>query len=350
MLAAAGLAGCHGAGSRPAAPSQRLDIPVRPKASAAPPTASDAPSSTPADAAPPEGAPQLPTTLPERAAREPSCNAELCVLDHWLPEPGYAFTPREKLPSPLALWVHRLRQQGVLELPPHAELELVVVELSGTVDYQGMAPDERAKPETHELAPWFALRAPGAGLRVRCKSETCRTLLVVLAPGTTLDSALGGDTQTSRGEQRPGPIEVRAFADAPVYSWNQGKNQARIAFGGTPSAASGKRDEPAPFSLALLEATAQVSIPSHTHERAWETLLVLEGDGYLELRGRSYPLKGGEVIQIPPGTRHGYSASGKRPLRALQLYTPSGPERRFIDAAGQNPTPDSGQAPPSEAR
>jgi hypothetical protein len=50
----------------------------------------------------------------------------------------------------------------------------------------------------------------------------------------------------------------------------------------------------------------------------------------LLLRGRPYELKGGEALHIPPQVRHGFTAGGQQRLTAVQIYTPAGPERRFM--------------------
>jgi quercetin dioxygenase-like cupin family protein len=80
----------------------------------------------------------------------------------------------------------------------------------------------------------------------------------------------------------------------------------------------------------LLQTNAPAQIASHAHDTSWENLLVLEAQGDLELRGRSYSITGGESLHIAPGVRHGYVSRGPTRFVALQLYTPAGPEQRFL--------------------
>jgi quercetin dioxygenase-like cupin family protein len=199
----------------------------------------------------------------------------------------------------------------------------------------------------------------------------------LIASDSTLSEALLEQSRSrshAGGPQREGELLVREFSQGTLYSWNANRNHARIVFGGTqtPStastastastkgsdgsttadSASDEAAKPAPFSfsLTLLQGAAAVSIPAHTHASAWETLLVIQSKGALELRGRSYAIDGGEVIHIAPEVRHGYQSAGTQPLSAVQLYTPAGPERRFIEAARASNTPVSGAKHADEAK
>ena len=280
-------------------------------------------------------APELPSDLPVSFSRQQHCAQLNCVLDQWLPDPAYALSTYEQLPARAALWIHELDQGANLSLPPHPTLELLAVPLKGALRFRGAGHTEHV--EQKELGEWVALRAPGAGVALSCKTRRCRVLLALIATQGALDAALVAPARwLGAGGKRPGSLETRAFESAPTYTWNAGKNHARIVFGGT-----------LPFSLTLLSADPDVSIPPHSHEPEWENLLVLRGRGEFEMRGRPYPLAGGEVVHIAAGVRHGYRASGTEPLAALQIYTPAGPEQRFIEATGRRAAPLSGppQAP-----
>ena len=58
-------------------------------------------------------------------------------------------------------------------------------------------------------------------------------------------------------------------------------------------------------------------------------VLVLEGQGTMTIAGESYPIAPMTAVQIPPGVEHAVVFEGDAPVRALQVYTPSGPEQRF---------------------
>lgn len=82
-------------------------------------------------------------------------------------------------------------------------------------------------------------------------------------------------------------------------------------------------------SLALITARPGMRIPAHVHERETEMVLVLEGQGTMTIAGESYPIAPMTAVQIPPGVEHAVVFEGDAPVRALQVYTPSGPEQRF---------------------
>jgi len=56
-------------------------------------------------------------------------------------------------------------------------------------------------------------------------------------------------------------------------------------------------------------------------------LYVLAGSGTLTIAGNELPVTATSVIQIPPNTKHAFVAA--EAVRALQIYTPAGPEQRF---------------------
>jgi quercetin dioxygenase-like cupin family protein len=86
-------------------------------------------------------------------------------------------------------------------------------------------------------------------------------------------------------------------------------------------------------SLAMITApgTARpgMRIPAHVHERETEMVLVLEGRGTMTIAGETHPIAPMTAIQIPPGVEHAVVFDEGAPVRALQVYTPSGPEQRF---------------------
>lgn len=296
----------------------------------------------------------MPNSTKVEFARQQRCQSPACTLDHWLPEPSYAFNPYEGVPAQAAVWAHALTRGSKLIVPWHADLELVVVSLDGSLQAVDSYAATRTAP-TVRVPAWHALRASGAGVELQCTSDGCQTALALIAPGSTLSAALQnrGATQTVKGP-RTRPLETRAFTDAKQYSWNGGASHARILFGGdeaieTAPDNAGRPPLPLPFSLSLLEADPEVSIVEHIHEQSWEHLLVLQGSGELLMRGRPYPIAGGEVIHIDRSIRHGFAAMGETPLVALQLYTPAGPEQRFIRAAEPS-KPDSGPKPAVSAK
>ena len=58
---------------------------------------------------------------------------------------------------------------------------------------------------------------------------------------------------------------------------------------------------------------------AHFHKATWEVYHIFEGEGTLELNGRSVPVKPGTAVYLPPGVVH--RALGK--MRAVVVTTPA---------------------------
>lgn len=83
----------------------------------------------------------------------------------------------------------------------------------------------------------------------------------------------------------------------------------------------------APLSASVLSLAAGATVPEHVHANETELLYVLEGSGTMTIAGQPVAVTPTSVIQIPPNTKHAFTAAAN--VRALQLYTPAGPEQRF---------------------
>jgi quercetin dioxygenase-like cupin family protein len=88
-------------------------------------------------------------------------------------------------------------------------------------------------------------------------------------------------------------------------------------------------------SLGVITAKPGMRIPAHVHEHETEMVLILEGAGTMTVGGETHRIAPMTAIQIPPGVEHSVVFDSDGPVRALQVYTPSGPEQRFK----QPPTP-----------
>ncbi len=89
--------------------------------------------------------------------------------------------------------------------------------------------------------------------------------------------------------------------------------------------------------LSLLEMAPGMTVPRHRHASA-ELLLIVSGAG--KMKGRK--IRAGDGIYIAAGTPHQLINDGNKPLVAVQLYAPAGPERRFLGGTdpGTQPVPD----------
>jgi putative monooxygenase len=83
----------------------------------------------------------------------------------------------------------------------------------------------------------------------------------------------------------------------------------------------------APFAASILSMPAGAKVPEHVHEKETEMLYILEGSGTMTIAGQQLAVTPTSVIQIPPNTKHAFEASAA--VRAVQFYTPGGPEQRF---------------------
>ena len=83
----------------------------------------------------------------------------------------------------------------------------------------------------------------------------------------------------------------------------------------------------APLAASVLSLPAGANVPEHVHAHETELLYVLEGSGTMTIAGQAVAVTPTSVIQIPPNTKHAFAATAA--VRALQVYTPAGPEQRF---------------------
>ena len=84
-------------------------------------------------------------------------------------------------------------------------------------------------------------------------------------------------------------------------------------------------DVPLSASIATIPAGAKIAEHVHAHET--ELLYILEGSGTLTVAGTDIAITPTSVVQIPPNTPHAFVATTT--VKALQVYTPPGPEQRF---------------------
>jgi len=61
--------------------------------------------------------------------------------------------------------------------------------------------------------------------------------------------------------------------------------------------------------------------PLHRHDDTEQVFYVLEGRGRLRMgaAGRTYPVRPGDVVRIPPKALHSIQCTGSRPLRYLAI-------------------------------
>lgn len=83
--------------------------------------------------------------------------------------------------------------------------------------------------------------------------------------------------------------------------------------------------------MGILVGKPGLKVPVHTHAVSTEMLYILSGGGTMIIDGKRHAVTAGMVIRIPPGTPHGFEIAphAKTEFRAVQVYSPAGPEQRF---------------------
>lgn len=144
---------------------------------------------------------------------------------------------------------------------------------------------------------------------------------VVVVPGGREGSARAGALPTREvgavERSLPGPLVVES-ATAKTYPRGTGK----VAIVVEPSTIKAST-----VAASHLDMPAGMTIPEHVHDKESELLYVTSGQGTLTVNGVALAVSENSVIQIPPNTKHAFTA--KTAVVARQYYTPAGPEQRF---------------------
>ncbi|MFO0587790.1 MAG: hypothetical protein U0441_09635 [Polyangiaceae bacterium] len=230
--------------------------------------------------------------------------------------------------APAAIWSHDLPDKASsLTFPRHRGVDLYGVVLSGKVK---LVPLEMAS-KAGDLATFQAFRAEGAGVKIAADGGPVRLLLAVASDGEPIaqTAALLKDRKTLKKvawTSRPSAIEVVDFNAAADLAWGGGAMHARLGF--TKGRAA----------FGLLLASKDAPVARHLHDASWEILAPLTADGTFKRAGTTgpdaadltdVPMADGEVAAMPKNTLHQWIPAGKKPLFAVQMYVPPGPEQRF---------------------
>jgi quercetin dioxygenase-like cupin family protein len=89
--------------------------------------------------------------------------------------------------------------------------------------------------------------------------------------------------------------------------------------------------------LGLLEADPGAEVPRHLHPTSAEILYVVSGGGTLTVGAEQLPFGPDTAIHIPENQPHAAAFTGPDKTIMIQLYTPAGPEQRFVGAPGPSP-------------
>jgi quercetin dioxygenase-like cupin family protein len=335
LLGALGVLACSRPSAPPASPSPASESAARPEGAESAGAESDAPkgcacrlklrTSTAAPVAEKVPVSEALPSAPFDFERRSACVAPVCRLDAWLPDRSFAVTTREGTPSQGAIWLETLADQSTLVLPPSAELEALALVLEGRVSY-GEGEASKA-PGAPVLAPWNALRAPNAGFSLGARGGKASVLIAVLSRDGTLTEAIERGLRKDAAKPEKAPLEVADLSAAPKLSWGGGTHLARVAFGA-------RDGQPEGASLSLLSVSARAGLQETVYPGEWEHLAVIRGSGDLALGNANYPARAGALFHVPPGTWHGFRGGGED-LVAISIFSPGGPERRYVEAAAK---------------
>lgn len=232
-------------------------------------------------------------TMPEPApASDATCSRNDCVVAPKIIEPD----------SPVSLWSVRL-EGGTLKLPSSEMADWYGLVLSGDLVVPGCG----------RLSQYQAFRASGSQLNL-----TGDARLVV---GVAANGPLPNHPFMPPSHEGVSRCEKVDLASLPDIRWADDAMHARMAF----------RDGRAYFGL--LYADADVGAPMHVHASEWEVVYVLDGSGEVTAGDSIGPLMKGATFAFAPGERHGFESDGRAPTIAVQMYSPPGPERRFLDVS-----------------
>jgi mannose-6-phosphate isomerase-like protein (cupin superfamily) len=244
-----------------------------------------------------------------------------CALAGLYPE-----SVREVGQAPAAVWTHDLEGKGAtLTYARHDAVDLYGVVIAGA----GEVKDSEGAGPPIALRPWMAFRAAGGGVSLSASEPATRVVVAAVTSGEPIAQAAAEASSkkaaSGAGSVRP-PIGVVDLHGQPDLSWGGGAMHARIGFEG----------EKVRASFGVLMASKDAAVAQHDHPASWEILVMLRGQGTLKIATapasselRPVALADGTVTAVPKATQHAWLPGDTRPLVALQLYVPAGPEQRF---------------------
>lgn len=129
---------------------------------------------------------------------------------------------------------------------------------------------------------------------------------------------------STNAEEGKKKAKVLKFHESTVYEIANGKAKVRMIV--TPE----KTHENSIYG-GIFVGTGGLNVPLHKHDDAIEVLFIILGKAFFFSDGERFELKKGDTVYIPKGVEHSLQIpKNAPPLRAIQLYLPPGPEKRFL--------------------
>ena len=160
-------------------------------------------------------------------------------------------------------------------------------------------------------------------------------MLFVKAGGVRTIGAKGGELHAvlvvvpggREGTARAGALPTQAMTDKQQTVVRPLLAKDAKTFGPATIFLDDSIEKGTPLAASILQMPAGIKVPEHVHSSETEMLYILEGSGTMTIAGQDVAVTPTSVIQIPPNTKHAFTATAA--VRALQIYTPAGPEQRF---------------------
>ena len=248
---------------------------------------------------------------------------------------------------------------GCRSAPPHADVP-PVTRADPSAMPLGDVTSTSLRDTRREATP--PVTASFADLPAKIEGAVCERTLVAIAKGkaTVLGETLGaGDVLVLHHQITPveatgaGLVLVVhahkpcAVRDAPAATKNVVRASAapKLEFAGGKMAVHldvGTALSPDVY-LGRIEGTAPVA--EHTHPGTWEILAAVEAAGTFTLDGKEQRLGPKQIVFVPPDAKHAWKPDANAKLVGIQMYSPPGPEQRFLTLAAATPAAGDGGAP-----
>jgi mannose-6-phosphate isomerase-like protein (cupin superfamily) len=74
-------------------------------------------------------------------------------------------------------------------------------------------------------------------------------------------------------------------------------------------------------------------VKAHRHAQHSEHVVVMEGEGLMKVKDRSFAIKKGDVVFIPKNEAHSVKVTGKTPLKVISIQSPmfDGKDRIMVE-------------------
>jgi mannose-6-phosphate isomerase-like protein (cupin superfamily) len=237
-----------------------------------------------------------------------------------------ALVPRPSEPARVLLAHLTLRPGDSFRAPSGACQDVLVFVREGELRAVGTGIASPSAPATIYAGDAVRFGPEGDGLVQNLGEMPARTVLALTRgdapPSLDQPPGQGCDPARDAGDPFVVPLRSASVRSTQEYAAFSGSLRVRILLD---EDSAGARHG----ALSVLDGDPELTIPEHRHEDAAEVLLIEDGSGMMRIGEREVAVRPGMALYVPRGALHDFRSDGTRPLRAIQVHTPSGPEQRF---------------------